>query len=103
MFPGLRGILDLQAQMHVARVCGDLGVGRAALDLIVEQLDDHAAGQIDEGSLDRHIGIACDAAEIRAVEHRLPARRLFQETLPEGQRGITVGHTYADVVQGLHG
>ena len=52
-------IRDLEAEMHIAGIGGGLRIGAAPGDLvIVEKLEDHAAGQVDECRLDRHVGIA---------------------------------------------
>ena len=66
--------------------------------LIVEELEDRAAGQVDEGRLDRDAGIAdmpCRDTGGRASSASAPGA---EEGLPEVERLVEAGDAHADVV-----
>ena len=94
---------DGEAEMHVARIGGGIGIGRLARDLVVEEFEPDAAGKVDEGNIHRDTGIADMAAEIRPVEHVRAARLPAEKTLPERERRIEVGDAHADMVRAADG
>ena len=97
--PGRVGVLDAEAEVDVARVPGVVRVRHAVREPVVEQLQDHAAGEVDERGVDLHAREAEDLAEVGPIEHRLEAAGAAQEGLPERQRPVEVGDRRTDVEQ----
>ena len=95
------GVLDLEADVHVARVLRVVDVGHAVVVPVVEQLQDHAAGEVDEGGVDLDARHAEHLAQVGPLEHRLEAPCAPEERLPERQGAIQVGHRRTDVVQAV--
>jgi len=81
--PHLVRVLDGEAEMDVAGVGGRLVVRAAVLDFVVEQLEQGAAGQIDERGLDRDAGVADMPPEVWLVERAAKARLDAEQRLPE--------------------
>jgi len=85
MLPRGAGVLDGQAKMKIARVCGRFRVRPLVRRLTIEQLEGDSARQIEERGIDRDAGNADDFSEIRPVEGRAPARGNAKEGFPTAE------------------
>jgi NAD(P)-dependent dehydrogenase (short-subunit alcohol dehydrogenase family) len=88
---------------EVVRMGGPFRAGFFVLDLVVEQLEDIATRQSDEGGVDLHARITHMSAEIGAVEDNPPACPAAQVRLPEWQCAIDAGDAHADVMDASRG
>src|SRR5690349_23513205 len=66
--------------------------------MIVEKLDHDAVRQVDESRLDRHVRVADDPAEIRAIKDGRPPGGLSKKALPKSERLLQARDRDADVM-----
>jgi hypothetical protein len=91
-------VVDGEAEMSVPGIRAAL-VGGDPLDiLVIEELEDSRAWQVDERRPDPDAGVADVPRDVRTLEHGLPACLDAEEALPERERGVDVRDGHPHVV-----
>jgi len=94
-------VVDLQADVHAARVRGPGIMGGLGSIQVMHQLERHSARKVEPARVDAHARVADEGADLRPLEHSAVACGHPQQSLPEGDRPLQLADGDADVMKRL--